>query len=123
MVIFLAAGCTVNTFPAKDVCGVYHGILPAADGPGIDTTIILKPDNTFTKRMVYIGEQNGTFNETGTFSINGRVITLNGCNDGAQYYQLGEGLIRQLDQDKQVVTGVLADNYVLMKTSSVCSRS
>lgn len=97
--------------------GVYEGLLPAADGPGIQTTLALNQDGTFDLRSVYVGEPDGAFNEHGTFAVDGDIVTLE-LEDFPAYYQLGKGEARLLDMNKQPVTGEMGDLYVLMQTKN-----
>ena len=43
------AACTPKT---ESVCGVYQGTLPAADAPGIETTLTFGEDNQVLQRLV-----------------------------------------------------------------------
>ena len=70
-----------NAETSLDYLGVYKGTLPAADCPGIETTL--------------------------TPSEGGQ----------PQYYKVEENRLRRLDAEKQPVTGALADNYTLQKTT------
>lgn len=104
-----------NAADSLDYAGVYEGLLPAADGPGIQTTLTLNKDNTFTLRSEYVDQENGVFNDAGSFTVDGNVLTLD-MDGQPYYYQVEEGRVRMLDMDKQPVTGPLADNYVLEQT-------
>ena len=66
------AGCS----PKSEICGTYNGLLPAADGPGIDMTLQLNANNTFVNKLVYVGQKDGTFYEKGTYDIDGSIIKL-----------------------------------------------
>lgn len=96
--------------------GEYYGVIPAADGPGIEVTIVLRKDLSFTARYVYIDRENSEFSEAGSFVWDkaGRVITL-GTEDIPSHYQVGEGQLIQLDMEGKPITGILANNYVLRK--------
>ena len=62
------AACTPKT---ESVCGVYQGTLPAADAPGIETTLTFGEDNQVSQRLVYIGKKDGIFTDRGAFSASG----------------------------------------------------
>ena len=64
------SGCSKS----NETCGTYNGTLPAADGPGIEMTVRLGPDNKFENKLVYIDAEDGTFYEQGTYSQNGDQI-------------------------------------------------
>lgn len=109
----ISAGHTAET--SLDWLGSYEGTLPAADCPGIETTIVLAADGSYTLRMEYL-ERDTAFDEEGTFRIEGNLLTLV-PSDGGQpgYYQVEENRLRHLDADRQPITGELADHYVLQK--------
>ena len=105
---------TTAAVPAPDYRGTYVGTLPAADGPGIATTLTLGPDSTFALRSVYI-DREATFIEKGTYTAGDSLITLRLKDGEKQYYKAEDHRLRRLDADKREVTGVLAGNYVLAK--------
>lgn len=95
-----------------DYYGLYKGVTPAADCPGIETTLTLNTDNTFTLRLVYI-DRDTQFDETGNFVLDGNILTLTSRDGTKSYYKVEEGQVRMLNADKQEVTGELADMYIL----------
>lgn len=96
-----------------DYWGTYKGVFPAADCPGIETTLVLNRDNTFTLRSVYIDRKDATYDEKGVFTLKDNLLTLESEGGQKQYYKVEEGQVRHLDGDKKVITGPLADNYIL----------
>lgn len=100
-----------------DYWGTYEGTLPAADCPGIRTTLTLNPDGTYALHMKYI-DCAAEFDETGIFTVKENLLTLTRLDDGSEeYYKVEENRLRMLDAEKQPVTGALAENYVLQKTN------
>ena len=97
--------------------GVYEGTLPAADAPGIKTTISLDRNHHFTMKSVYIDKKDGTFNEQGTYSRDSNVLALRAADDDVSYYKIEPGQLRRLNMDKKPVEGALAEHYVLKKVS------
>lgn len=93
---------------------VYEGVLPAADGPGIKTTLTLGPGNSFVQVDEYLDEPDGVFMESGRFTQNGNIITLE-LQDGPIYYLLAEDSVVRLGPDQKAVEGPLASFYVLEK--------
>ena len=85
-----------NAETSLDYEGTYKGVFPAADCPGIETTLTLNPDKTFTLHSVYI-DRDSSFDEKGT------------------YYKVEENKVRLLNDDKQEITGALAEHYILNK--------
>ena len=93
----------------------YYDTLPAADCPGIQTTLTLNPDGTYELHMKYI-DRDAEFDEKGVFSVKENLLTLTQLDDGSEeYYKVEENRLRMLDAEKQPVTGALAENYVLQK--------
>lgn len=96
-----------------DYYGEYKGTTPAADCPGIEHTLRLNKDHTFTLQMIYLERKDGEFNESGTFSVEGNIATLTTKTGEESYYKIEEGRVVMLKADKQPVTGDLAEYYIL----------
>jgi uncharacterized lipoprotein NlpE involved in copper resistance len=107
---------THNSRISVDWEGVYAGIIPAADGPGIDVHIALNFDETFELHYEYLDKPGHGFTAKGAFSWDdtGNFITLD-IRGVPPYYKVGENLLIQLDMEGRTITGKLADNYVLRK--------
>jgi len=103
-----------NAENSLDYAGTYKGVFPAADCPGIETTLILNPDKTFTLYSVYI-DRDSSFDEKGTYTLKDNLLTLKEKGGELSYYKVGENHLRKLTMDKQEITGELADHYVLNK--------
>lgn len=103
---------------ALDYWGVYEGTLPAASCPGIKTVLTLNRDNTFDLHSEYIGEKDGVFDEKGTYTLKGSLLTARLKDGQIYYYKVEEGRIRLLNADKEAITGDLADNYILKQTKT-----
>lgn len=97
--------------------GTYIGTLPCADCEGIETTITLSMDHTFTQKQVYLkGEERHAFESEGTFQWDeaGRIITLQ-FEDNTWMFQVVENAIIHLDMEGNRIEGELAEHYVLEK--------
>lgn len=105
-----------NAETSLDYWGVYEGTLPAASSPGIKTTLTLNKDKTFTLRSEYIDEKDGIFNDKGTYTLDGNVLTARQEGGDITYYKVEEGQLKMLDQQKQPITGDLAKFYILKQT-------
>src|SRR5579871_3707294 len=79
-----------------DWAGIYEGVLPCADCPGIKITLTLNNDNTFERVGRYLGRQDAGQTVRGhfTWQASGNAITLDE-HGGGQQYSVGEG---QLDR-------------------------
>jgi uncharacterized lipoprotein NlpE involved in copper resistance len=96
--------------------GVYSGLIPAADGPGIKVQITLNADSTFALRYEYIDQADSVFFHEGTFTWDktGKIIILD-IKNIPPYYQVAWDKLIQLDMSGKKITGDLAEHYVLEK--------
>ena len=76
----------------------------------------LKSDQSFELRYEYLDRLDISFNWTGSFKWNdtGDIINLE-IADTPSYYKIAENKLIQLDMEGKLITGKLADNYVLTK--------
>ena len=82
-----------------------------------ETTLTLAPDGSYALHLKYI-DRDSEFDEKGVFTVKENLLTLTPSEGGQpQYYKVEENRLRRLDAEKQPVTGALADNYVLQKTT------
>jgi uncharacterized lipoprotein NlpE involved in copper resistance len=97
--------------------GTYTGTLPCADCPGIQTQITLFADRTYKMDRQYIDREENVYTEAGTFHWNESegIITLNDSKDAPYCYKVGANTLTQMDMECNVITGKLAENYVLVK--------
>lgn len=104
-----------NAENALDYHGSYKETLPAADCPGIVTTLTLSADGRYALHMEYL-ERDVAFDEQGAFEVEGNLLVLT-PDDGGQggCYKVEENRLRMLDGDRKPITGELADHYVLQK--------
>lgn len=102
-----------------DYEGAYTGTVPCASCEGIETTINLNKDKTFTLNEVYKGgKEGGTFDAKGTYEVNGNIATLkfDGADaDRKMAFHVGENQLFMLDANGKIVEGDLAKNYTLTK--------
>ena len=102
--------------------GSYSGILPSADCQGILIQITLNADNTYHISWKYQGKDDETFINSGTFlwDDEDNTITLEGLdkNKFPARYKVGEEHLLQLDLEGNIITGELADKYMIHKFSN-----
>ena len=103
-----------NAETSLDYLGVYKGTLPAADCPGIETTLTLKPDGTYSLHEEYL-ERDARFDAEGAYTLHGNLLTLEGSD--TTWYKVEENRLRRLTTDRKEVEGPLAEHYVLRKTA------
>ncbi|MEP6683466.1 MAG: copper resistance protein NlpE [Parafilimonas sp.] len=96
----------------------YVGTLPCADCEGIDVTLQLKNDSSYIMNSVYKGSRVDSSNnhivDNGTWSMNGDTLILLTENNSIKYIKSGSTLT-QLDGNGKIITGPLADDFVLHK--------
>ena len=114
-----AGGASVaahNSRNSLDWAGTYTGLIPSASGMGIEVRLTLNGNGTFALNYHYVGRPDPDFSSTGNFTWDndGSVITLDSIT-GPLHYRVGENMLRQLDLDGKVITGNLAEMYVLKK--------
>lgn len=95
--------------------GEYSGTIPCADCAGIETTLILFPDNTYELSSIYLDKNKEYFIEQGSFewNKNGNTISIN--HPEQHKFKVGEGRIWFLDKDGKEIQGELAEKYILTK--------
>ncbi len=108
------APATAQQAPSKEVQSVYEGVLPAADCPGIQTTLTLYKDGSFQLNEVYL-ERDTAFTQQGTFKVENGVLTLLETGDTPRYFRLEENAAVMLTMDQKPITGALAAHYILRK--------
>jgi heat shock protein HslJ len=83
-----------------DWAGVYEGVLPCADCPGIETRLTLGSDGTFERQARYLDRETVPRTVFGQFTwhASGNAIALD-ANGGGQQYAVGEGRLILLNRD------------------------
>ena len=108
-----------NSENSLDWAGIYEGTTPCADCEGIKTVLELRDDKTYALSQTYLGkpETENEFTKTGDFvwDETGSKVLLKSENDTLQY-KVGENQLWMLDKSGNVITGDLADLYILKKT-------
>ena len=107
-----------NAQTSLDWAGIYSGILPCADCPGIIVTFTLNSDLTYTMERIY-QDRETIVSTTGTFKwdATGNKISLQNVeeNEGFKYFLIQENQLLMLDIEGNVITEPFADNYILEK--------
>lgn len=109
-----------NSRTSLDWPGTYTGVVPCADCEGIETTLTLRADHTYSLTTKYLGKEDAGRTVTGSFAWydSGNAIALRGILDGPSHYHVGENVLLQLDLAGNRVTGDLASRYRLQKTGA-----
>lgn len=101
---------------ALDYTGIYAGTIPAADCPGIEVTLVLNDDSTFSCDYDYL-ERDASFESKGRYWVEKNLLTTVGERSDTMYYKVEENRLRQLDSQKQPIPGKVGEKYVLLKQS------
>jgi uncharacterized lipoprotein NlpE involved in copper resistance len=99
------------------IAASYMGVVPCADCEGIQTEVTLYADTTYKLVTNYLGKNPKdtaglNSNKTGKFMMHNDTVHLEG--DGSKFLKNDTALI-QLDESGKVITGKLADKFILKK--------
>lgn len=97
-----------------DFGGTYKGTIPAADCPGIDVTLSIGRNMDFHMMYDYL-ERDSRFESAGKIVLDGDCLVTVGDGADSTFYRIEKDALRMLDRDRQVITGDLADMYVLRR--------
>ncbi|MDR0473790.1 MAG: copper resistance protein NlpE [Treponema sp.] len=112
---FFSCGTTNRNAKSNlDWDGVYTGIVPGADS-SINVEITLKKDGSYNVSYQYIDKSDDAFVYTGTFTWKDKDTIELDNNEIPPYYLVGEKTLTQLNMAGEKITGVYAENYVLIK--------
>ena len=98
--------------------GFYQGNLPCNDCQGVETSIILSEDFTYSLIRKYNGKKHETPSEqSGTYSWtkDGTAIILDNVKQEPNQYLVGEKTLTQLDINGNPFEGGSAARYILKK--------
>ena len=114
-------GSPASAFPAFDVkafAGLYAGILPCADCPGIDTSIAFTPEGSYSMSETYQEPGGGSFVTKGTWTLreDGKTLLLDpeDKEERDRWYEIVSATeLRALDRDGKAIDGKL--DYTLRR--------
>lgn len=112
--------------------GLYRGVLPCADCEGIDTLLELRADGTWERTLRYLGASDTPVRSSGRIAFSEPADASAGVGEvvGEDLLLLEPGTtdrtslrieadaLRQLDRERQVIGGELADRYRLRRIGS-----
>ena len=115
-----------DTLKHSDVFnGVYNGITPCADCPGIKMEINFSPDSAFYETLEYI-DRNTKFSDTGRWQKSDSIITVffpgNSNSQNRKFKIINDSSIAMLDGEGHIITGPLKENYILKRSDTVTAR-
>lgn len=102
---------------STDYLGIYKGTLPCADCQGIETSLELSEDFSYTIVRKYIGKSDKPIESGGTFrwDADGKRIRLDNAKDSNEQYLVGDRQLTKLDNEGAVIGGKSANRYILRK--------
>lgn len=114
---------SADTLTRSDVFnGLYTGVIPCADCPGIQVRINFLPDSTYSETMNYL-ERVSVFSDTGRWRKSDSIVTIFASADSGrgvrQFKILSDSSIIFLDGDGKIISGPLQSNYILRRKDSI----
>ncbi|MBN7287638.1 MULTISPECIES: copper resistance protein NlpE [Campylobacter] len=101
-------GCEVSKMP---VAGTYKTTLPCASCSGIDATLTLNADGTFTNKMIYQSKDKFTDTSKGRYIVVGDTVTTTDEYKEKTSYKFDGKNLYMLNADGTMATGEFKDNY------------
>ncbi len=100
-----------------DMTGIYSGLLPCADCPGIETTLTINPDNTYEIAQVYTEKDSVPFISSGLIKKGekGKIWVFK-SRYNETFYQFEDSVLIMLNQKE--IDGLLEQHYILKKKES-----
>jgi uncharacterized lipoprotein NlpE involved in copper resistance len=104
---------------------IYSAILPCDNCKGIETSVTLRSDSTYSLHTLYIGRKStgpgsNEFSDTGRWMLHGNdMVHLAGLKNRPSMYLKTDSSLIQLDAKGERITGKLADRYVLKRFETV----
>jgi copper homeostasis protein (lipoprotein) len=113
-----------NSRTSVDWPGTYTGVIPCEDCEGIETSLALYEDGTYLIKTKALGKDDKVTKRTGSFTWDeaGGKIQLQGLGDEPNRYLVGENVLFQLDEQGNRITGDVAAQYTLSKTSGEAAQ-
>jgi uncharacterized lipoprotein NlpE involved in copper resistance len=97
----------------------YVGTLPCADCEGIDVSLQLNKDSGYIMNSVYKGSRldssNNSFKDTGSWSLHGTDTVYLSAKGNSVKYIKTDSTLTQLDGNGNIITGPLANMFILHK--------
>ena len=105
-----------NAEMVTQLAAFYHGTTPCPNCDGIITTLTLNADEkrTFTLEEEYKGKENKKTESTGTWTVDGDLVTLNQKSGTSKYQVISEGLV-SLNADGSKRDAESVKKYLLKK--------
>lgn len=104
---------------SADVSGTYKGILPCDDCDGIETILMLEPDESYEVSKKYIGKSGGVYENIGSYewSDDGTTLILEDIDSNKEYYTVEQDKLRLITDKSQKSKDSDDKSYELIKQS------
>ena len=99
----------------KGVAGKYGGYLPCADCPGIEYTLTLYRDHTYSESLFYTDRSAQAVVRSGAFAIDGEMVILDKRDAGMKFFARHPRGLLMLDTNRNIITGDLSERYRLSR--------
>ncbi len=106
--------------PVKRVdeyCGVYEGLCRQRMRPALKPQLVWIKRRTIPSVWSLLTGKMPIFSEKGSYLVDDDMLTLKPSAGEKTYYRIEKGQLRLLNQDKEPITGALAEHYILKKVS------
>lgn len=122
IVIYVSVVMTVALLPANSqtpggLADKYGGYLPCADCPGIEYTLTLNRDGTYSESLFYTDRSAQAIACSGAFTIDGEVVILDKRDAGMKFFARHPRGLLVLDTNRNIITGDLSEQYILSRNA------
>lgn len=125
---FLLIGCSSNSALSDnidnkvsiedsshiDLWGIYEGIMPCADCPGIEVKLELCNNDTYKLTSNYLEREFTTFEE-GNISIQNDLVILSSSSGQKMFYKYTKGVLILCNEFAEVFDNKMIEYYTLKK--------
>lgn len=99
--------------------GIFGGVTPCADCPGIYTIVNFNPDSTFEEYLNYM-DRESHFKDSGTWIKKDSLITVTVNNEPPRYFKVeNDSTVRMLDGDGKPVEGEIGKHFLLVRKDTL----
>jgi heat shock protein HslJ/uncharacterized membrane protein len=104
-----------NSETLDRLAGKYGGYLPCADCPGIEYTLTLYRDGTYSESLFYTDRSAQAIARSGAFTVDGEVVILDKRDAGMKFFARHPRGLLMLDASQNIIAGDLSERYILSR--------
>jgi heat shock protein HslJ/uncharacterized membrane protein len=105
----------VNSQTPDGLAGKYGGYLPCADCPGIEYTLTLYREGTYSESLFYTDRSAKAIVRSGAFTVDGEMVILEKHDAGMKFFARHPQGLLMLDTNRKIITGDLSAQYILFR--------